>query len=97
MRNSQQGFRERDFQITITENMINDMYLRGIFHLGRIHICMSKELAVTTISLSLQTDPYPHSANSFLPISGFPRELVGEESEMRGKQQARINSMTPST
>ncbi|KAI3316635.1 FabD/lysophospholipase-like protein [Xylariaceae sp. AK1471] len=71
--------------INITENMINDMYLRGIFQLGRIKIYLSKELAVTTISLSLQTDPYPHSTNAFLPISGFPRELVGEESDIRGR------------
>ncbi|KAI2469692.1 hypothetical protein F4781DRAFT_431216 [Annulohypoxylon bovei var. microspora] len=66
---------------TINENIINDMYLRGRFDMPNIKIHMSKELAVTTISLSLQNGSYPYTANSYLPISGFPRELVGEDNK----------------
>ncbi|KAI1374424.1 hypothetical protein F4677DRAFT_447419 [Hypoxylon crocopeplum] len=81
----------KDFEITINESMINDMYIRGLFHKPDFKIYLSKELAVTTISLSLQSDPYPHSTNSYLPISGFPRELVGEENtEQAVKPRSRL-------
>ncbi|KAI1208514.1 uncharacterized protein F4807DRAFT_452194 [Annulohypoxylon truncatum] len=63
---------------TIDQKKIEDMYLRGRFDMPNTVIYMSKEVAVTTISLSLQSGNYPHTANSYLPISGFPRELVIE-------------------
>ncbi|KAI1362066.1 FabD/lysophospholipase-like protein [Xylaria arbuscula] len=80
----EQGYHVQGVQVVITENIISDMCLRGIFPLDRIRIQMSKELAVTTISLSLQKGPYPHTADALLPISGFPRELVTEDNEAQG-------------
>lgn len=80
----EQGYHDGDIRIIITETIISDMCFRGTFPLGRIRIQMSKELAVTTISLSLQKKSYPPSADALLPISGFPRELVTEESEFQG-------------
>ncbi|KAI1161870.1 FabD/lysophospholipase-like protein [Nemania serpens] len=79
----EQGYHDGDIRIIITETIISDMCFRGTFPLGRIRIQMSKELAVTTISLSLQKKSYPPSADALLPISGFPRELVTEESEFQ--------------
>ncbi|KAI1736759.1 FabD/lysophospholipase-like protein [Xylaria scruposa] len=79
----EQGYHDRNFRVSITETIISDMCLRGTFSLSRIRIQMSKELAVTTISLSLQKGAYPHSSDALLPISGFPRELVTEESEFQ--------------
>lgn len=68
----------------VGENLITDMCLRGSFKLSRIHVYVSKELATTTISLCLSEDSYPYSANSFLPISGFPRELITEDAKTHG-------------
>ncbi|KAI0888236.1 uncharacterized protein GGS22DRAFT_95044 [Annulohypoxylon maeteangense] len=75
----------------ISEKSIEDMYVRGRFDLPNIQVQMSKELAVTTISLSLQSGNYPHTANSYLPISGFPRELVIEDNkEIVSKPRPRL-------
>ncbi|KAI1452785.1 hypothetical protein F4805DRAFT_462423 [Annulohypoxylon moriforme] len=75
----------------ISEKSIEDMYVRGRFDMPNIVIHMSKELAVTTISLSLQSGNYPHTANSYLPISGFPRELVIEDNkEIVSKPRPRL-------
>ncbi|KAI1117631.1 hypothetical protein F5Y14DRAFT_448087 [Nemania sp. NC0429] len=79
----EQDYHERNFRVIITETIISDMCCRGTFLLGRIRIQMSKELAVTTISLALQNGNCPHSADALLPISGFPRELVTEEGEFQ--------------
>jgi len=68
----------------LTEDIINDMYLRGTFNLQRIQIATSKELSTTEISLCLQTNPYPYSIDSYLPISGFPRELMTEDNISQG-------------
>ncbi|KAI0517620.1 FabD/lysophospholipase-like protein [Xylaria bambusicola] len=80
----EEGHHDRGSRVVITEAIISDMCLRGIFPLDSIRIQMSKELAVTIISLSLQKGPYPHTADALLPISGFPRELVTEEIELKG-------------
>lgn len=76
---------EDAFQIPMSENMISGMYLRGSFSLSKVRINVSKELSATNIFLCLQTDPYPYSTNSVLPISGFPRELISEDSKAQGK------------
>ncbi|KAI1446662.1 FabD/lysophospholipase-like protein [Annulohypoxylon stygium] len=73
------GHPEDQVRHPIDEHMIEDMCVRGRFDMPNMKIHMSKELAFTTISLSLQSRDYPHSANSYLPISGFPRQLVIED------------------
>ncbi|KAI0555301.1 FabD/lysophospholipase-like protein [Xylaria curta] len=79
----EEGCHDGDFRVIINETIISDMCFRGTFPLGRIRIQMSTELAVTTISLSLQKGPYPDSTDALLPISGFPRELVTEKNEFQ--------------
>lgn len=59
--------------------IISSMCLRGSFNLPKICISVSKELSTTNILLGLQTNPYPCSADCYLPISGFPRQLISEE------------------
>ncbi|XDG06053.1 hypothetical protein ABKA04_005668 [Annulohypoxylon sp. FPYF3050] len=64
----------------IDEKSINtDMYVDGRFDMPNIEIYASQEPAVITISLSLRSEDYPYSASSYLPISGFPRELMIED------------------
>lgn len=74
-------------KIPLREARLNDMYLRGTFKLNRIRIVVSKELSTTNIFLCLRTDsePYPHSSNALLPISGFPRELMSEDNQVKGE------------
>lgn len=82
-------------KVPVGENLITDMCLRGSFKLSRIHVFVSKELATTTISLCLSEDSYPYSANSFLPISGFPRELVTEDTKNLGRSKRLSKSHQP--
>lgn len=55
------------------------MHLQGNFDLNPIRITSATENAQVTISLCLQTRPYP-SGVTVLPVSGFPRKLMGEDS-----------------
>ncbi|KAK4221040.1 acyl transferase/acyl hydrolase/lysophospholipase, partial [Podospora fimiseda] len=71
------------FEIPLPE-IISSMCLRGVFNPPNVYIPISKELSTINIYLCLQSNPYPHSANGYLPISGFPRELVSEEIKPRG-------------
>lgn len=70
---------EMSRKVIISEQCISDMIVRGRFELDRIPITTSKQLSTTTISLCLQESPYPHSSDSHLPISGFPRTLMAED------------------
>ncbi|KAK5655399.1 hypothetical protein OQA88_5669 [Cercophora sp. LCS_1] len=79
----ERGLRSNSFTLRLSEHIINDLYLRGTFNLPRIQISTSKESSSTMISLCLQTTPYPFSTDSHLPISGFPRELMTEDSRAR--------------
>ncbi|EXF82920.1 hypothetical protein CFIO01_01290 [Colletotrichum fioriniae PJ7] len=72
-------------KIPVPEASITDMYLRGTFKLKRIRVVVSKELSTTNIFLCLRTELYPHSSNAFLPISGFPREMMSEDSQRKGE------------
>lgn len=83
-------------KVPVGENLITDMCLRGSFKLSRIHVFVSKELATTIISLFLSEDSYPYSANSFLPISGFPRELVTEDAKNHGTLSYPSKNLRPS-
>ncbi|KAL0780116.1 hypothetical protein CaCOL14_004599 [Colletotrichum acutatum] len=82
-------------KIPVLEASITDMYLRGTFKLKRIRVVVSKELSTTNIFLCLRTELYPHSSNAFLPISGFPRELMSEDSQ-RKAQTPRSNKLLKS-
>jgi hypothetical protein len=66
-------------QVPISEDVLKDMYIRGRFIMEPIHITVSKQLSKTTIYLCLQEGSYPHSGDSNLPLSGFPRTLMTEE------------------
>ncbi|KAI8631062.1 FabD/lysophospholipase-like protein [Xylariaceae sp. FL1651] len=66
------------FGIILTEAIIRNMR-RGYFNIDSIGLKVSKEHSSTKISLCLQTVPYASGSVS-LPISGFPRKLVSEDS-----------------
>jgi hypothetical protein len=70
---------EMSRKVPISEQCISDMIVRGKFEIDRIRITTSKQLSMTTISLCLQDGAYPHSSDSHLPISGFPRSLMAED------------------
>lgn len=70
---------ETSRKVPISEQCINEMYIRGRFEMDRIRITTSRQLSATTILLCLQESPYPHSNDSNLPISGFPRTLMAED------------------
>lgn len=82
-------------KVPVGENLITDMCLRGSFKLNRIRVFVSKELATTTISLCLSEDSYPYSTNSFLPISGFPRELITEDTKNHGRLNYSFKTIDP--
>jgi hypothetical protein len=69
----------REQKVLISEQSLQDMFIRGRFVAEKINITVSKQLSSTTISLCLQDTPYPVSSNSNLPISGFPRTLMTED------------------
>ncbi|KAI2470767.1 FabD/lysophospholipase-like protein [Annulohypoxylon bovei var. microspora] len=66
-------------QIILTNSVLQDMHLQGNFHLDPVRINSATENARITISLCLQTYSYP-SGVTVLPISGFPRNLMSEDS-----------------
>ncbi|OTB02050.1 hypothetical protein M426DRAFT_322998 [Hypoxylon sp. CI-4A] len=66
-------------QIILTNSVLQDMHLQGNFHLDPVRINSATENAEIRISLCLQTCAYP-SGVTVLPISGFPRRLMSEES-----------------
>ncbi|KAI0886923.1 FabD/lysophospholipase-like protein [Annulohypoxylon maeteangense] len=66
-------------QIILTNSVLEDMHLQGNFDLNPVRINSATEHAQITISLCLQTRPYP-SGVTILPISGFPRKLMSEDS-----------------
>lgn len=67
-------------KIPLNEDAVHEMCYRGYFEIEPILIQCSRELATTKISLCLQGDPYP-SGVTVLPISGFPRQLMSEDSK----------------
>lgn len=82
----------RELKVPISEQSLQEMFVRGRFNAEKIHITVSKQLSSTTISLCLQNASYPVSSNSHLPISGFPRTLMTEDltqskSQVAGLQQ----------
>ncbi|KAE8449132.1 hypothetical protein EG329_008516 [Mollisiaceae sp. DMI_Dod_QoI] len=66
-------------KVPISEDVLKDMYIRGRFIMEPIHIVVSKQLSKTAIYLCLQEGSYPHSGDSNLPLSGFPRTLMTED------------------
>jgi hypothetical protein len=66
-------------KVPISEDVLKEMYIRGRFIMEPIHIAVSKQLAKTAIYLCLQEESYPHSGDSNLPLSGFPRTLMTED------------------
>ena len=70
---------ESSRQLPISEQCIINMMVQRKFEMDRIRIKTSKQLSTTTISLCLQEDCYPYSVDSYLPISGFPRSLMTED------------------
>ncbi|TGJ84807.1 hypothetical protein E0Z10_g3967 [Xylaria hypoxylon] len=64
--------------LILTESVIRNMR-RGYFDLDIIELELSKEHSSINISLCLQTIAYASGATT-LPISGFPRQLVSEDS-----------------
>ncbi|KAI1119643.1 hypothetical protein F5Y14DRAFT_396046 [Nemania sp. NC0429] len=64
--------------VFLTEAIIRNVR-RGYFDLDIIELDLSRENSSINISLCLQTVPYSSGAIS-LPISGFPRELIREDS-----------------
>ncbi|KAI1325062.1 FabD/lysophospholipase-like protein [Xylariaceae sp. FL0255] len=66
--------------IVLTEAIIRNMRSGGYFDLKHFEIKIRKEHLATKMSLCLQTVPYASSgATALLPISGFPRQLLGED------------------
>ncbi|KAI0903577.1 hypothetical protein F4823DRAFT_635572 [Ustulina deusta] len=64
--------------VILTEAIIRNMR-RGYFDLDIIELEVSREYSSINISLCLQTVPYT-SGETSLPISGFPRQLISEDS-----------------
>ncbi|KAI1411011.1 hypothetical protein F5Y13DRAFT_201533 [Hypoxylon sp. FL1857] len=65
-------------QLVLTEAAIRNMYQQGYFDMEPIRINAVKEHTTVKITLCLQTTPYP-SGETSLPISGFPRQLMSED------------------
>lgn len=72
-------------RIPVSETVINRMCYRGVFTMGDVNVIVSKETSITNISLCLQPREYSKSRSAFLPISGFPRGLMSEEDQVRGR------------
>lgn len=67
-------------RIPISDESISDMVMRGKFDGIYVKLQMSGQLARTDILLCLQEPSYPIACSSDLPISGFPRALLAEDS-----------------
>ncbi|KAI1760166.1 FabD/lysophospholipase-like protein [Hypoxylon sp. FL1150] len=65
-------------QMFLTNSILQDIHLQGNFHLEPVRINTTMENAEISVSLCLQTRPYP-SGVTVLPISGFPRKLMSED------------------
>lgn len=92
------GTRQRR-QIILSEAFIVDMETTGYFDIEPLTITTAadRQDTPTRISLSLQMAPYSSGAPTTataLPISGFPRRLVSEES---GSKVAKAEITVPST
>ncbi|KAG6355196.1 hypothetical protein INS49_004277 [Diaporthe citri] len=92
------GTRQRR-QIILSEAFIADMETAGCFDIEPLTIITAadKQDTPTRISLSLQMAPYSSGTSTTataLPISGFPRRLVSEESGSKG---AKAEITAPST
>ncbi|PQE03570.1 patatin-like serine protein [Rutstroemia sp. NJR-2017a BVV2] len=77
-------------KVPISEQSINNMMRRGVFHGDRIQITVSKQFASTTISLCLREAAYTQAMDSYLPISGFPRKLMMEDIPRPSESLTRI-------
>lgn len=80
-------------KIILSEAFINDMETAGYFEIEPLTITTAadKKDTPTRISLSLQMAPYSSGATTTgttLPISGFPRRMVSEESRTKGAKAA---------
>lgn len=76
-------------KIILTETMIRDMYQRGYFDIEPVRINASKEYTVIKILLCLQATPYT-CGDTALSISGFPRQLMSEDSVNASKSHPYI-------
>lgn len=86
-------------QIILSEAIILQMETAGSFDIEHLTVTTAAERkdTATSISLSLQIAPYSSGSTTTataLPISGFPRRLVGEES---GHKSAKAEITVPST
>jgi hypothetical protein len=72
--------RSAPVRVPLSETAVHEMCHRGYFEVEPFRIQCSRELATTKISLCLQNEPYP-SGVTVLPISGFPRQLMSEDSK----------------
>jgi hypothetical protein len=64
------------------KSVISDMRLKGIFVTEQLEIRATREVASITISLCLKDTPYHGAVHPYLPIGGFPRELMNESDEL---------------
>lgn len=72
-------------KIPIGEEIISQMYMRGIFKMEDLRVAVSKDISAFQISLCVQPKAYSLSCTAFLPISGFPRQLIIEDNEIQGR------------
>lgn len=89
-------------QIIMSDAFILDIETTGCFDIEALAIttAASKQDTSTRISLSLQMAPYSHGATTTgtaLPISGFPRRLVNEESGSKASKAAMTVPTTNAT
>ncbi|KAI0005731.1 FabD/lysophospholipase-like protein [Xylariaceae sp. FL0662B] len=72
-------------KIVLTDSVLQDMHLQGNFQLDSIRINAATEDTEINISLCLQVRPYPSDVLTILPISGFPRRIMSEDSGLVGQ------------
>ncbi|KAI0137141.1 hypothetical protein BJ170DRAFT_573205 [Xylariales sp. AK1849] len=70
-------------QIILNQTILQDMHFHGQFGLDPLRINTLDESSEVSLSLSLQTAPYP-SGVTVLPISGFPRRVMAEGADAYG-------------
>ncbi|KAK9426461.1 hypothetical protein SUNI508_02902 [Seiridium unicorne] len=74
--------RSAPIRVPLHEAAVDDMCHRGVFEVEALYVQVQRELATTRVSLCLQSEAYP-SGVTILPISGFPRQLISEDSAQR--------------
>ncbi|KAK6850624.1 hypothetical protein PG987_000258 [Apiospora arundinis] len=56
--------------IQISDRVLTDMKMRGVFNLGRIALHLSRELSMAHISIVLHSDAYPTRPRPRFPLAG---------------------------